>query len=368
MTAVRGRIGAVAARLALVLGSTALALGGAEGAYRLQNAAEPAPPDDPAWRARVRERNGTLYQRSEDPVLVYEPRPGASVRASYGAAGFNRAGMRDDRDHARDPPADRRRVAILGDSIAWSEEVALEASLGRAVERALGGEARAEVLAFGVSGYDTVQEARWYERAVRPYRPAALVLVYCLNDAMIASGPYNRFATPEELARKEAQDALWDRLAPLRAETLDTLAAADERAARLRILSRARWWLLGRRYQESDAYTDEILLSHAQPDRAERVRAALLALGAALRADGVDAHLVISPVLKAWERYPWASVHAQVAAWARAAGFAVHDPLPEWRRTERPEALRLPGDPLHYGPAGNERLGRFIAAALAPQR
>jgi hypothetical protein len=80
----------------------------------------------------------------------------------------------------------------------------------------------------------------------------------------------------------------------------------------------------------------------------------------------VEAHLVVSPVLEAWERYPWAPVHAQVAAWARAAGFLVHDPLPEWRRTDRPEALRLPGDPLHYGPTGNERLGRFIAAALAP--
>jgi hypothetical protein len=312
--------------------------------------------------------NGALYQRAEDPVLVYEPRPGARVRTSYGVAEFNRAGMRDDRDHARDPPEGRLRVAILGDSIAWSEEVALPDSLGRAVQRALGGEARAEVLAFGVSGYDTVQEAWWYERAVRPYRPRALVLVYCLNDAMIASGPYNRFATPEELGRKEAQDALWDRLAPVRAETLDLLAATDERSARLRLLSRARWWLIGRRYQESPAYTDEILLSHAQPDRAERVRAALLALGAALRADGVEAHLVISPVLQGWEPYPWAHVHAQVASWGRAAGFAVHDPLPEWRRTDRPEALRLPGDPLHYGPLGNDRLGRFIAAALAPSR
>ncbi len=65
-----------------------------------------------------------------------------------------------------------------------------------------------------MSGYDTAQEARWYERAVRPYRPRVVALVYCLNDAMLVSGPYNRFATPEELARKDAQDALWNRLAP----------------------------------------------------------------------------------------------------------------------------------------------------------
>jgi hypothetical protein len=181
---------------------------------------------------------------------------------------------------------------------------------------------------------------------------------------MIVSGPYNRFATPDELAKKDAQDALWDRLARRRAETLDDLAAEEERAAWLRLPVRARWWLTKRGYEESPGYTDEMLLSHAQPDRAARVRGALASLGAALRADGVQAHLFISPVLRAWERYPWRGVHAEVAEWGRAAGFTVHDPLPGWQHTERPERLRLPGDTLHYGAEGNERFGRFIAEGI----
>jgi hypothetical protein len=191
-----------------------------------------------------------------------------------------------------------------------------------------------------------------------------VALVYCLNDAMIASGPYQRFGTPEEIERKEAQDALWDRLAKRRAETLDVLAAEDERAATFRILRRARWWWRARSYERSEGYTDEILLSHAQPERAARVRDALASLGAAIRADGARAHLFISPVLRAWDAYRWGEVHAEVAAWARAAGFAVHDPLPDWKRTERAAALQLPGDPLHYGPLGNDRFGRYIAARL----
>ena len=52
----------------------------------------------------------------------------------------------------------------------------------------------------------------------------------------------------------------------------------------------------------------------------------------------------------------------------QAAGFEVHDPLDEWQRTERAERLRLPGDPLHYGPLGNERFGRFIAAGVTAPR
>lgn len=352
------------ARLALAAVSALLSLGAAEGIYRLRQASAPPPADDPAWRARIRAMNATLYQRSDDPALVYEPRPGARVAMQYGEAAFNLAGMRDDREHARAPDG-RLRVALLGDSIAWSEEVALKDSLARALERALGGEARAEVLAFGVTGYDTAQEARWYERAVRPFHPAVVALVYCLNDAMIVSGPYNRFATPAELAEKDAQDALWDRRARVRAETLDTVAAEEERAALLRLPTRIRWWLTIQGYERSPSYTDELLLSHAEPDRASRVRSALGALGAALRSDGVRAYLFISPVLRAWESYPWRPIHAQVAGWGREAGFEVRDPLPAWQGRERPEDLRLPGDTIHYGPLGNERFGRFVAEAIA---
>jgi lysophospholipase L1-like esterase len=352
-----------AARLALVVGSTLVSLAAAEGVYRWHTAAEPAPTDDPAWRAQIRAMNRTIYRRSADPALVYEPNPGASVAMPYGEAGFNREGMRDDREHALAPDG-RLRIALLGDSIVWSEEVALRESLARTVERAMGGEAKVEVLAFGVSGYDTAQEARWYERAVRPYRPAVVALVYCLNDAMIASGPYNRFGTPEELDRKAAEDALWNRLAPLRAETIDVLTAEDERAATFRLIWRARWWWKAWRHEHGAGYTDEMILSHAQPDRAARVRDALARLGAALRADGARAHLFISPVLKSWDAYRWGEIHAQVAAWASAAGFSVHDPLPEWTRTEHAAALQLPGDPLHYGPLGNDRFGRFIATRL----
>ena len=353
--------------MALALTSTLLAYGAAEGLYRWRSAARPAPRDDPAWRERIRSMNRTIYRRSPDPVLVYEPNPGASKRMAYGDAGFNLAGMRDDREHALEPDG-RLRVALLGDSLVWSEEVAVADALPRAVERALGGEAEVEVLPFGVSGYDTVQEARWYERAVRPYKPAVVALVYCLNDAMIVSGPYGRFATAEEKARKDAQDALWDRLAPVRAETLDTRAAEDERAATFRLLSRARWWLRARTYEQSSDYTDEMLLSHADPERAERGQRALAALGAMLRSDGVQAHLFISPVLRSWGRYPWRRVHEQIAAYGRAAGFTVHDPLDAWLRAERPEALRILDDPVHYGPHGNDRFGRFIAARLQAAR
>lgn len=354
------RARAALAKLCLASFSTLVSLVLAEGAYRVHLARSAKGADDTAWRDRIRSMNRTIYRRASDPALVYEPSPGAHVEMPYGDAGFNLASMRDDHEHS---PDDRTRVAIVGDSIVWSEEVSLHDSLPRAVERALGAQ-RYEVLNFGVSGYDTAQEALWYERAVRPTRPSVVVVVYCMNDAMLMSGPYNRFATPEEAAHKDAQDALWEQLAPRRAETLEGLAQRRAAGASLRMLADLRTWAEVRRYERSAEYTDEYLLSHAQPDRAERVRASLTRMGAAIRADGARAVLVVSPVLRGWENYHWRAIHARVSHDGRDAGFEVRDPLDAWLSHERAEQLRLPGDSLHYGARGNERFGAFIAQAV----
>jgi lysophospholipase L1-like esterase len=344
--------------LIVVFVSVAISLIIAEIAFRLLTPG--AQKDDSAWRASITTLNRTLYRRSDDPRLIYEPVPSASVDMPYGRAAFNSASMRDDREHDLAPPPGRRRVALLGDSIAWSEEVALEDSLARAVERASGD----EVLAFGVTGYDTAQEAAWYARAVRRFLPQVVIVVYCLNDVEVMSGPFNRFATPEEQRRKLDDEALVERLAPRRAETVEDALDAAARAAPSRLLGRLRA-LFGRvLYERSADYTDHYRVLYGDEAHRARVRAALAELGAAIRSDGAEAHLVISPILRAWERYHWRDVHAFVAEAARAAGFVVHDPLPSWSAETTPAKLALPGDSLHYSPSGNRWLGAWIARAI----
>lgn len=348
------------ARIALALGSIVVAIAGAEGIYRASLAAEHTPGGDEGWAARYRRMNETLYRASDDPELVYEPVPGSALEMEYGIAAFNSAGMRDDREHseARD---DRARIAILGDSIVWSELVSLEDSLPRQVERALG--AGHEVLAFGVTGYDTAQEARWYERAVRRFAPDAVVLVYCMNDLMIMSGPFERFATGAARARKDAQDALFAREAPVRRETIDQRIADREREAPIRVLARA--WGVWERARFEDEYIDEYLVAARDEERWARVEDALERLGAAIRADGAIAILAISPVLESWDRYRWSALHARVRASAERAGFRVLDPLEPWRASgEEPERLRIGGDNLHYRERGLALLGRAIAAEV----
>lgn len=350
------------ARVGLLAVSTVVSVLAGEVAYRAYSRGSGHTADgDRPWRQRISRMNATIYRRSDDPRLIYEPRPASSVEMPYGAAGFNAAGMRDDREHTERGDG-RARVAVVGDSVVWGEEIALADTLPRHIESASGG--RAEVLNFGVSGYDTAQEALWYERAVRRWRPSVVVVVYCINDVMIMSGPFNRYATPDEARRKDEQDAFFDRVAPLRAETLEGLGQREEERATLRWVARARSAWRVERHQRSADYRDEYTVMYAQTERVARVAAGLRALGESIRADGAVGHLVVSPVLRDWSHYHWRAAHAAVAAAGRAAGFTVHDPIDEWRASTRPEALRLPGDALHYRGEGNRVLGAYVARAI----
>lgn len=345
-------------RVALVLVSIALALVGAEALFRVRIAMQDAPGSDDGWRERYRRMNETIYRRSEDPALVYEPVPSSAVEMEYGLAGFNAAGMRDDREHAR--RSARRRLVLIGDSLVWSEFMALHDSLGRRTEEALG--EPWDVLNFGVTGYDTAQEARWYVRAARPFAPDVVALVWCMNDVMIMSGPFERFANAQDRARKDAQEAEIERVAPVRRETIDGVLEARERDAGVKVLARALG--LFARWRFDDAYVDEYLVMFRDRARRARVRRALSALGSAIREDGALPLLVISPVLEAWDQYHWSAMHAFVREAGEDAGFTLVDPLDSWRALHDPEALRVSGDNLHYDGSGNRALGRTIAEAV----
>lgn len=349
-----------ARRLALMCGATLFSLAVAECGFRVYLARESKQSDD-SWRNDLRRMNATIYRRSDDPTLVYEPAPNTSVPMPYGTAAFNGQSMRDDREHALAPEPGRTRVAIVGDSIVWGEDLALDKTLPKALERALG-PSKWEVLGFGVTGYDTVQEAEWYRRAVRAFHPAIVVVVYCLNDVFIASGPFNRWATPDELRAKADQDALVERLAPLREETIEDRSRREEEHAFSRLFARARTVWRVRRYEYDPAYTDEYLLLYGEKKSFDRVTDALARLASDVREDGAAAHLVISPILRSWSHYHWSGIHERVAEAARAAGFVVHDPLATLRASHRERDVRL--DSVHYNASGTEALAAFIAREL----
>ena len=349
-----------ARKVTLAFGATLLSLALAECGFRVYLARQSKDSDE-GWRDHLRAMNATIYRRSDDPTLVYEPAPSTSVPMPYGSASFDAQSMRDDREHSLSREPGRTRVALVGDSIVWGEDLPLEKTLAKTLERTLGA-SKWEVLDFGVTGYDTVQEAEWYRRTVRAFHPAIVVVVYCMNDVFIASGPFNKWATPEELRAKDDQDALVEKLAPVREETIEDLSRRDEERAFSRLFARARTIWRVRRYERDPAYTDEYLLLYGQKDRFDRMSAALAQLGSDVRADGAAGHLVISPILRSWDHYHWSGITERVADAGRTAGFVVHDPLPALRASHRERDVRL--DSLHYSAKGTEALAAFIAREL----
>lgn len=348
-------------RALLVLTSLGFSLGVAEVAFRthLASQAEREGGGDDGWYERYRHMNATIYRASEDDELVYEPTPSSHVEMEYGAAGFERHGIRAEHDASDAPDPARTRIAFVGDSIVWSEYMAVSDGLSQRTEEALG-HAHYEVLNFGVSGYDTGQQALWYERAVRPMHPSIVVVVFCMNDFFVMSGPFERLAEGAQRARKDAQDAFFEEVAPIRRETIDGVAEQAERDATFRLLARAQGQFVRWRFESN--YTDEYLVAFSEPAMRERVQTSIARLGASIHADGARAILVVSPILERWDDYRWSALSEFVASDATRAGFEVVEPLDAWREEGiDPEELRMGRDNLHYGRRGNRRLARIIA-------
>ncbi len=184
---------------------------------------------DRAWQVETRAMHAQLHQVSEVPRLTYAPVPGASVAMPYGEAVFDDRGLRP--TGRAEQPGDRR-VLVLGDSVVWGELLAGDETVPAALDRALG--PGHHVLNGGVTGYDTAQSVLRYTTDLHDLGADVVVLVHCLNDELIRSGPFQLYAGPEDRAREAAERAWLDEVAPLRNETLNRAWLRERTGAGLR--------------------------------------------------------------------------------------------------------------------------------------
>jgi lysophospholipase L1-like esterase len=132
-------------------------------------------------------RRGRL-QLSADRRLVFEPVP--NLRFQGGPTSFfeyagqsNSLGYRD-REHTPDKPAGTYRIAVLGDSIAagYRIERTEDAFPARLEAHLRGAGLAAEVLSFGVTGYNTEQEVETLRARALRFSPDLVLVAYCHND------------------------------------------------------------------------------------------------------------------------------------------------------------------------------------------
>ena len=295
--------------------------------------------------------NRATVRRSDNPRLRFELRPGSVVRAEVDYR-VNAEGLRG-AETTVGKPAGVRRVAVLGDSIAFGYWVAnadgfplqLEAMLN--ATGSAGG--RVEVLNFGVPGYNLDQEIEALRAKALAFAPDLVVVAFCLNDL-------------EGLFSYE-------------------LGLVQDRAARGRSFSgRAREWLLGRsllfswieyRLSELEARRSFVrarnplegpLYAEAVGQQKRALEGKLAVLNGLLGARGIPGVVVVFPVLGGrFERYPHRDLHRAVVEVAEGAGLAAVDLLDCFSAYDFRE-LRV--DVVHPSPLGHRVAAHAVRDAL----
>ncbi len=162
----------------LALGSLVLCGLALEGAARLLVDEERYPADGA----------GLMVVPSENPRLVYELRPSHHVVMGDVAIATNAAGFRDDEFSREKPPATRR-IAAIGDSVAFGFYVEAEQAFPQRLEaRARARGERVEVLNLGVPGYTAYQGRRLLETRGARLEADAVVISFGWNDHLLALG------------------------------------------------------------------------------------------------------------------------------------------------------------------------------------
>jgi lysophospholipase L1-like esterase len=294
--------------------------------------------------------NRETIRRSDNPRLLFELRPGSLARAEVEYR-VNRLGLRGP-ETTVEKPAGVRRVAVLGDSIAFGYWVSERDGFAPQLEsllQARAGGARVEVLDFAVPGYNLDQEIETLRTKALAFSPDLVVVAFCLNDL-------------EGIFSYE-------------------LGLVQDRAERRRaLLGRARDELLRRsllfswieyRLSEAEARGRFVRAKNplAGPLYAEAVRqqkAALqgkfAVLEALLRPRGIPGLVVVFPVLGTrFEGYPYRELHAAVMSAAGSSGLAALDLLDCYSGYEFRQ-LRV--DVVHPSPLGHRVAAHAIRDAL----
>jgi lysophospholipase L1-like esterase len=290
--------------------------------------------------------NRATVRRSDNPRLGFELRPGGAVRAEV-AYRVNAEGLRGP-ETSVEKPAGVRRVAVLGDSIAFGYWVADEDGFARQLEALLNAEgapSRVEVLNFGVPGYNLDQEIEALRAKALAFAPDAVVVAFCLND-LEGLFSYELGLVQDRAARgRTALGALREALVSRSLLFAWVEYRLSEREAR-RAFARARNPLEGPLYAEAVERQEEAL------------RGKLGVLQALVASRGIPGVVVVFPVLGGrFERYPHRDLHRAVVAAAEQAGLAAVDILDCYSAYDFRD-LRV--DVVHPSP-----LGHRIAAHAA---
>jgi len=257
-----------------------------------------------------------IFQKSDNPVLFYEPKPGFSK----GAVQINGHGFRD-REYDLVKPRDTTRIVVLGDSVIWGHGIVLADTFAKQLENLLNErlDGRYEVLNFGVSGYSLQQEVEQYLDRASRFQPDIAILGLCINDSVYSSEEGDFFAAQNGglLSKSYLLDSL--------------MVKIDQ--------------VLHQYFGVSQKYLEHVVDVPAQMKRLKEA------------SEGVSWLVLMFPRLDNLKDYQSLAEHKILTQPARNLGFSVRDLLADYRKYSS-ESISI--DPIHPN-----RLGNTIAAEAA---
>lgn len=144
----------------------------------------------------VRTNEGRLYTNDMEGITVEDDELGWTIGASRtskdGMYKSSAEGIRSAEQGASFAASDpRRRIAVLGNSMTFGQDVSFEDSWGYFLERSL--PAGTRVLNFGVPGYGVDQAYLRFERDALKWNPAVTVFAFIQDDIWRVGGVYPFF-------------------------------------------------------------------------------------------------------------------------------------------------------------------------------
>ena len=284
---------------------------------------------------------------SDNPLLLYENAVNASAVVDGVTFSTNSHGMRYGEIALKKEPKIRR-IALLGDSVAFGHGLPYNESFGAILEQSLnnGKKEKYEVLNFAVEGYGTLEQVETLRSKALDFKPDFVIITYVLNDPEISTSLQSYFS-------QHPRDQ--ERICKIHAINLPIPCPARDFVDSLRLPD----FIYGKIIAvQSKVEGDYFTLAHQDESLWGSVTSSYSILANLTQERDIPVVVVIFPLFVPDQDYRWEWIHEMVELEAREQGFQVLDLLDPLQKAGIENVAIHRKDPLHPNANGNK-----IAAA-----
>jgi lysophospholipase L1-like esterase len=310
-----------------------------------------------------------LLQKSSDPVLMYEPKPGGRSDIDGVENLFSSQGLRD-REFAVPKPPGVFRVIAIGDSVTYGLGVRAQESYPKVLEELLRnsgpeGVSGVEVLNMGVNGYKTLQEVEHLKVNGLKFDPDVVILGFNLNDPGDFSRELPYFNTWQDRKWNREGIPFWQNLRGWLTRHSDLAFMIEYRTLKMRMGK-----LVEKKKEEPAAKPEKRYDGYFQLYRntaaMKGVSNAFASLEEMSKNHSFHVIFTVFPLFYDFQNYRWTDLHTQIISLGKEHHFTTLDLLEIYKGTGQPATVfqRRTDDLEHPNPLGHAIAAKALQDAI----